>query len=245
MQKSYYFLIASITPAILFLFLVYRKDKQKEPWNLLLGLFIGGFGGGILSALLIWGLEAMGFSLWQGLSFVFFVTLLLTSFFQEAVKWLLSRKFVWNNPEFDEPFDAIVYSVFTSMGFALVCNLFFLLGFGNFPWLYVVFMVPVHLYTGVTMGVYFSKARWGRPLTRRFNFWFSLLAPFLFNALSSFVIIIPDQSLFNNIWYLTGTIVIYTLFVIFIWMKSVRLSSRTMGYWRFSGEINEEAEDQP
>jgi RsiW-degrading membrane proteinase PrsW (M82 family) len=88
---------------------------------------------------------------------------------EELAKVLCVRLFIWNRPEFDERMDGIVYAARAGLGFALVENVFYLLGQRhNFTSLAVVFLmravfaVPGHAIFAGVMGYFAARRRFDR-----------------------------------------------------------------------------------
>ena len=107
----------AILPSIVILRLVYKKDIEKEPIKLLLGMF----GLGIISCFVTLQLTDIlelifpfliteyedGLNFVQLFSYVFISVALI----EEFSKWLFNYTVVWNNKHFNHFYDSIVYSV--------------------------------------------------------------------------------------------------------------------------------------
>ena len=115
-------------PVIVILLFVYLKDRNKEPMVLLIKLFLSGFVSCILTLLLSevmgWFLPFMNGSLANK---SFFDTLLYAfigvALVEEFSKWLMTYLVGYNNREFDELYDGIVYAIFVSLGLSLIIRL--------------------------------------------------------------------------------------------------------------------------
>lgn len=165
-----YAILAALTPVILLLYYILRKDDLvPEPPIWLWRAVWYGVGSAIL--VLAW-----GNFIWPGFQTVFpqyadtVVGAVGTAFMdaaipEEAAKllmlWLLIRK----NPYFDEYFDGIVYATCIGLGFAGLENILYVCGnFDNFMYIAItraLFSVPAHFFFAVTMGYFLSLAYFG------------------------------------------------------------------------------------
>ena len=67
---------------------------------------------------------------------------------------------VWKHPAFDYRFDAIIYAVFTSLGFAAMENVMYVLGFGlSVVLARALLSIPAHMSFSVVFGVFYGRAR--------------------------------------------------------------------------------------
>ena len=172
-------LIAGLPP--LFIpYYIYRLDKyEKEPQRLIVKSFL--LGCFIVVPVIFLELFAQHFfnvdisdnfnqmgSASSGIFDVdfglFFYVLIGIALIEEGFKYLVLRKYLYGNPEFNEPFDGIVYAVTISMGFALVENLGYVYGEEGGGGFSVGIMrmfsaIPAHGLFGVIMGYYAGKAK--------------------------------------------------------------------------------------
>ena len=166
-------LISALTPVVVLLWYIYRKDKVlPEPAECLLKAF----GFGVLSAFLsfvfsvpvsfLLGME-IDANTYSSISKAFADAFILAAIPEELAKlimlWLLLRK----NPHFDERFDGIVYAVCIGMGFAGIENVMYLIGgLEDGSWIgtgivRALFAVPAHFLFAVLMGYYYSIYQFG------------------------------------------------------------------------------------
>ena len=122
------FLIA-IIPVILLLSYIYKKDVAPEPRSMLTRLFIDG----CISILPVIFIELFLDELMpsDGITnslVLFCITFLSVGIVEVGAKWLITYYKTYNNKEFNHPYDAIVYSVFVSLGFAMVENVLYVSG---------------------------------------------------------------------------------------------------------------------
>jgi protease PrsW len=182
-------LLVAIGPAILILIYIYFRDKyEKEPILLL----VRGFAAGALILIPILLIEvqtgklaihfpAMLKAAWDGF--------MVASFTEETFKFLAVYYLFWNNRNFNEKFDGIVYSVAVSLGFA---------AFENFVYIYqgtigtgllrAFTAVPAHAIFGIIMGYYLGMARF-RPFRKSGNIIMAIVMPWVFHGLYDFLLL--------------------------------------------------------
>ena len=79
---------------------------------------------------------------------------------EELAKFLVVWLFVYRSPEFNEPFDGIVYCVMASMGFATIENIAYVFDGGMHVGIErALFSVPGHAAYAVIMGYYMGRAK--------------------------------------------------------------------------------------
>lgn len=156
-------LFAAVVPAVVLMGYIFHKDQiEREPVGLLLRLS----GGGILAALASIVLETIAFRvIGTAFSPASRAYLLVSSFVgiaavEEGSKFFFLRNFSWNHPAFDFRFDGIVYSAFTSLGFAAFENIQYVFNYGLSVALpRAVISIPGHFSFAVLMGVFYGHAK--------------------------------------------------------------------------------------
>jgi len=79
---------------------------------------------------------------------------------EEGSKFLFLSGILFRNPNFDQPFDAIVYSVMIGMGFATAENILYVInGDGGTALVRAVTAVPAHALFAVIMGFFIGEAK--------------------------------------------------------------------------------------
>lgn len=79
---------------------------------------------------------------------------------EECCKYFFLKKGSWNHPAFDYCFDAIVYSVVVSLGFAAIENIMYVFQNGlHVALLRAVTAIPGHTIFGIFMGHYYGMAK--------------------------------------------------------------------------------------
>lgn len=200
----------AVIPAVIIFVIVYRSDRiEKEPLGFLIRLMVAG-GLTIISAILI-GLLGQSivtaFVSPDTLLFLFIDNFLLTALVEEGGKYYVLKKKTWNSAEFNYTFDAVVYAVAVSLGFALVENILYLID-GDLitAILRGVLSVPGHAIDGIFMGYYYGLAKkyeWkGAVREKKQNLRKALLVPVIIHGFYDFCLE-------------TGSDVFYFLFFIF------------------------------
>ena len=189
------FFLAAL-PVILILMYIYNKDKTKEPF----GLLIKFFGLGILSCFLVllvsFGLEKflpfMNHTTQSSFTDTILYCFIGVALVEEVCKWIMVYLSGYNNKEFDEVYDIVVYSVFVSLGFAFFENIVYV--FGNMDFLTAILRavsaVPGHACDAIFMGYYLSVAkicltRNSKKLERK-NIFLSIAIPALLHGIYDF-----------------------------------------------------------
>jgi len=150
-------------PVFIIIIYIYLKDKyEKEPTSLLLSSFLyGAIVSIIITTIIYYVLDIIlplkdEFSIWQQFVKAFFVVGLV----EEFSKYFIVRYYAQPKPQFNEPFDGIVYAVMISMGFAATENIFYVLEGGLSTAIIRSFTaVPAHATFGILMGYYMGKAK--------------------------------------------------------------------------------------
>ena len=156
-------LAVAILPGLYLLRMVYNLDKiEKEPLDLLRKLFFGGvialfpvifcenLAGSIISMLF-----TPKTTLYNAVEFFLGVALV-----EEGFKYYFLKKYTWKHPAFDYRFDAVVYAVCVSMGFAVIENIFYVLEHGLEVGIMRAFTsIPGHGMFAIYMGLYYGLAK--------------------------------------------------------------------------------------
>lgn len=153
---------AALLPPLILLRVVYRMDTvESEPGELLRSLFLRG----VLAMVPIFFLELacdqfVDFFPFGSLAYLFLSYFVVPGFVEEGVKYRVLYGRTWNDGNFDYRFDAVVYAVFVSLGFAAVENIMYVMttGFGTAV-MRALFSIPGHAMFGVVMGVGYGAAK--------------------------------------------------------------------------------------
>ena len=154
---------AAVIPAILLLIFVYRADKmEREPFSLLLSLVWRG----VIATMFALYAERFGSRLLaiqvaeDSVLYRILLYFVVVACSEEGFKYLLLYRRTWNSPDFNCQFDAVVYAVFVSLGFALWENIDYVLMYGfDTALIRAVTAVPGHACFGVFMGAFYGLAK--------------------------------------------------------------------------------------
>lgn len=150
----------AIAPVVIILIFIYVKDKyNKEPLQVLIRCFLGG-AAAILPIYLLNLLTGLldGYFGYKGQ--IVYDSFVQAALVEESVKFIILILMIWRSKYFDEKFDGIVYSVFVSMGFALIENILYVTAGGLGVGLLRAFTtVPAHAIFGISMGYYVGLAK--------------------------------------------------------------------------------------
>ena len=215
-------LILSILPVILMGYIIYKNDKvEKEPPGLLTKLFFGGIGA-VAITLIVTILIDLIFPVFvnsESLDLIMLIPycFILVGLVEEGSKWIILKGITWKNKEFNYIYDAIVYAVFVSLGFAALENIVYVLNGGITTAITrTIFSIPGHTFFGVFMGYYYGLAKQAginnnKKLEKK-NLYLSIIVPTLLHC-------IFDYCLFSKQPIL---ILIYLVFVIFLYVKAFK-----------------------
>jgi len=150
-------LILAVAPPLLIAYYVYQKDKyDKEPKSLIIKSFLFGCLG-IIPAIF---LEIFAEGMFTNLFLYVFIGI---AFVEEGVKYFFLKKYLFNNKEFNEPMDGIVYAVMISLGFATVENIAYVFNNQgqeiNVALIRMFTAIPLHAACGVILGYFVGLAK--------------------------------------------------------------------------------------
>ena len=173
------YVLAAVVPALLLMRYVYRQDQieRESPW--LLGSLVWK---GVLAALVAIVLESLGQLVLDATvdgedpKYVWLLAFLVVAAVEEGTKFFFLYRRTWREPEFNFRFDAIVYAVFVSLGFAAYENITYVLRYGLSVALpRALLAVPGHAAFAVVMGAFYGRARlregWGDLREARRDLW--------------------------------------------------------------------------
>jgi protease PrsW len=159
-----FFLLAiALAPGAAIGLYIYFKDKhEREPIGLLVKSFFFGVISTIITLLISWPIDLLVPIDPSSLSEQAIHAFLLVAVIEEFSKFIFVRWVLYPNPNFNEPFDGIVYSVSVSLGFAGLENILYVLGDNGGVETAILRMftaVPAHATFGVLMGYFLGKAK--------------------------------------------------------------------------------------
>ena len=219
-------LLAALLPPVFLIRSIYRLDAvEKESPSLLWRLFFAGvlaiIPAMILELLLERVLLAAGF---QGMLYHVLENFIGIALVEEGCKYLFLRRKTWNHPEFNYRFDAIVYSVVVSMGFAALENVMYVFESGlSVALLRAVTSIPGHAIFAVYMGYYYGQAKYldrqGDTEGRRRYGLLCLLVPVLLHGFYDFTLSV-------EIDWMPLVFIVYTIILDVLALRTVKRNAR-------------------
>jgi len=214
-MNSYILLLIATIPTILLLIYIYNKDTNKEPKNLLSKVFILGMLS-IIPIIIIEIILSIFFDTenTNNLISLFINVFIGTALVEEGFKWLIVKYNIYNNKEYDEYYDGIVYGVFASLGFAIIENINYVFAKGiGIGLARAITSIPSHAVDGVFIGYYLSKSKIDSKNKDKYIL-LSILIPTLLHTIYDFLII-ANNILFIIVWMIFHiTIVIIAIILI-------------------------------
>jgi RsiW-degrading membrane proteinase PrsW (M82 family) len=179
-------LIIALAPGLFWLWYFYKKDiYEPEPLSLLAKMFFLG----MVATILAFALENLIGLLVSGI----LLAVIVAPIVEESLKFFMVKEFVYNNKEFDEPMDGIVYAAATALGFATLENLLYLFYQVSFSSLVVtgiiraIIAVPGHaifsLFWGYSLGIAKFRPPGKRSTIILGGFFLSIAVHVLYNFL--------------------------------------------------------------
>jgi RsiW-degrading membrane proteinase PrsW (M82 family) len=207
----------SIAPGIaISLFFFFKDEYNREPRRHILFSFFLGILSAIPAALFQVAVMPLVDRWFPGGIF----PIILKAFFivaltEEWCKYIMVRYYAYRQPEFDEPFDGIVYAVMVSMGFATIENIGYVMQHGlATAFLRMFLSVPAHAAFAVLMGYYVGRAKF-HPGGRFSNLMKGLWLAVLFHGLFDFFLFLRDLDMIkehvSDIFLFLGALVSFGL----------------------------------
>lgn len=213
---------AAVIPSLVLLVRVYRSDRlEKEPPRLILQLVLSG----ILATFTAMVGEWVGSRLISGVQsrtlHDFLMYFLVVAGSEEGSKYFFLKRRTWYADAFNCQYDAVVYAVAISLGFALWENISYVFQYGlSTAAIRAVTAVPGHACFGVFMGAWYGSAKradnYGYPEKCRFYRLLSVLVPMLLHGSYDFIATRPEE---RFTW-------IFVIFIAAMFLISFRLVRR-------------------
>ena len=206
----------AVTPTIALAIGIYLADRyDREPLPLLFRVFALG----ALSVIPVMFVERilLSINIFPGIFSIVYTAFIVAGLTEEFFKRSAVLYGAYNNKNFNEKLDGIVYSVFAALGFATVENIMYVVFryTGNY---YVGIMrgilsVPAHMLFGVTMGYYLSLSKYTQETgLKTYYYKRSLLMPVILHGLFNFVLMARIPIL----------MVFFIPYVIYLWINNLR-----------------------
>ena len=157
------YVLAAVIPAAILMCYIYKKDRiEREPPWLLGSLTLLG----VAAALVAIVLEILGQSILDSLvsfnnpKYIILMAFLVVAAVEEGTKFFFLYRRTWRDPNFNYRFDAIVYAVFVSLGFAAFENIKYVFNYGLSVALpRALLAIPGHMGFAVFMGLFYGRAK--------------------------------------------------------------------------------------
>ena len=156
-------ILAAIIPAIFLMLKVYHSDRLESENPVFLRRLVLG---GVISTLIAMVLERVGSGILtasvpaESKLYNVILYFVIVGFAEEGAKYFMMKKWSWNSSEFNCQYDAVVYAVFISLGFALWENISYVMHYGfSTALVRAVTAIPGHTCFGVFMGTFYGLAR--------------------------------------------------------------------------------------
>ncbi len=210
-------LVIAVAPTVaLFLFFYVRDRYRREP----LGVMLVTFGLGTVSLVpaVIVSLSLQKLTGWRSstpdLFHAFLGAMLIVGLVEEGAKFLVVRFYAYHRPEFDEPYDGIMYSVMAALGFATLENVLYIVSRGaGTGVMRALLAVPSHAFDGVLMGYFLGEAKFAR--SDRAGNWLSALGfglAVVAHGLYDFIVFALDKAPLMVLSLLTMAVLFWVIF---------------------------------
>ena len=129
---NFFILLAlALAPGIAIGVYIYLKDKHEpEPLGLLLTSFIYGCASTLVTLSISWPLDFIVTFSETDVAHQFANAFFKVALVEEFSKFIFIRFILYNNKNFNEPFDGIVYAIMVGMGFATLENILYVFQYG-------------------------------------------------------------------------------------------------------------------
>jgi len=144
----------ALAPGAAIMIYIYLRDKhEREPLGLLAISFLYGGLSTILTLFISWPVNAWILTKEDDVAHQFFNAFFKVALVEEFSKFFFVRFILFNNKNFNEPFDGIVYAVMVGMGFATFENVLYVYQYGLATGVLRMFTaVPAHATFAIIMG---------------------------------------------------------------------------------------------
>jgi len=159
-------LVLAVAPAgALFLFFCVRDRYRREPVGVMLMTFA--LGAASLVPASVTSLSLQRLAGWRSstpnLLHAFVGAMVVVGLVEEGFKFIVVRFYAYHRPEFDEPYDGIMYSVMAALGFATLENIIYVFSRGpGTGVMRALLAIPSHAFDGVLMGYFLGEAKFAR-----------------------------------------------------------------------------------
>ncbi len=171
-------LALSLAPGVAIGIYIYLKDKhEREPLSLLLISFLYGALSTIVTLVISFPLDLIVTLNEMNVVHQFGNAFFKVALVEEFSKFIFIRFILFNNKNFNEPFDGIVYACMVGMGFATFENILYVFQYGVPTGIARMFTaVPAHATFAVLMGYFLGKAKFTQQKKLYYSFAALLIA---------------------------------------------------------------------
>ena len=224
-------LLITVIPSLLLCLIIYLFDKEKENSRIIIKLFMSG----VLSVILVLIITILFSSFFpslvintnqiQNISFIklLLYTTLSIGLIEEGSKWIFTYLFVVKDEEFNQAFDAVVYAVIVSLGFAMFENVSYVLSSGKeLALLRSVTAIPAHFSFALFMGYFIGKARYLKENNNKYKLYLllSIVAPVMLHSIYDYIALT-----YNSIGVLYIYIILSLCFGVYLSFRLRRYSN--------------------
>ena len=219
MLGIYILLVIAILPVFLIGKYVYKKDIDKEPVKMLRRTFILGCISVVPAFIFELAFDHFFPSKYMITDFEIFLSIFVgVALIEEFCKWFMVMVSVYQNNEYNDFYDGIVYCVFSALGFACIENILYVFSLGiTTGLLRGVLSVPSHVCDGIIMGYFLSCAKRESKKSKILECIYivcSVLFPFLIHGMYDYFITIGDTS--STVAFFTLVVLIYIICIFLI-----------------------------
>jgi RsiW-degrading membrane proteinase PrsW (M82 family) len=205
-------ILIALAPVFVIAFYIWMRDKyEREPFKQLILALVGGC---LITIPVIFVERWLGAPLeyLSGYAVAAWNAFVVAAFTEEIFKFMALMILFWNNPNFNEKFDGIVYASFIGLGFAGVENILYVTDGGAGVGLIRAFTaVPAHALFGVVMGYQLGLAKF-YPQEKFRRFFLALFLPILLHGIYDFILMSEHPYL----------LLAFVPFVAFLWIFGFR-----------------------
>lgn len=205
-------LILALAPVLVVAFYIYLRDKyEREPIAQLVLAFVAGCLITIPVSIIEGRLSVPAQSM-QNYASAGWTAFVVAAFTEESFKFLALMILFWDNKNFNEKFDGIVYAVFISLGFAAVENIMYVMDGGAQVGILRAFTaVPAHALFGIVMGYQAGLARFF-PKEKSWRLFLALAMAILLHGIYDFILMTEHPYL----------LLVFIPFLVFLWIFGFR-----------------------
>lgn len=179
-------LLLALVPGFILLYLILYMDRSdREPLGQVVKMMLLGALSTVPVALIEYLLMRLPLLSGHRIGDAVIIAFVQVAWVEELGKLGVVLLFAWNSRHFDEENDGIVYVGASALGFAMLENVGYVLGFGvSTGIMRALTAMPLHCFTGVIMGYYVGLAKFSNnPLKRKLNIFTGFMAAYLIHAL--------------------------------------------------------------